>query len=119
MIFAVLSVFSFIKGGKIGFMTNFALTFFVVLMGNLDTSLRTYHLEVDKLKWITLLLGLGGLLYLGYKHRKNLLGLVKVSLVYILFLGLVYLPWPIKNYMETGNLSAQTFIKGKEIGVPK
>lgn len=119
LIFGVLSVFSFINGGIIGFLTNFSLTFFVILVGNIDTSLRPYHFSADQLKWISLAIGVMGLIYMIYKEKKAFFNLVKTACLYIGFIGIIYLPWPIKNYKETGKISIQTFIEGKKTFIPE
>ncbi len=117
-IFAVLSILSFVKGRTLGFLTNFALTFFIILIAELDTSLRAYHFGVANLQWGILLLGVVGLGYFGYTQRKNFIGLVKIAFIYLITLSVIYAPWPIKNYQETGKISIQTLIDGKPIGIP-
>lgn len=117
-IFAVLGVFSFIKGRVVGFLTNFLFTIFVILIAELDTSLRAYHFGVANLQWGVLLLGLSGLGYWGYTQQKNLTSLVKIVFIYLITLSLVYAPWPIKNYQETQKISIQTLIEGKPVGIP-
>ena len=111
-IFATLTIFSFVKGGTIGFVANFALTIFIVLIGELDTSLRAYHFGVANLQWVMLLLGLISLGYVWYKRKEQFISLVSIAVIYIAFIALVYAPWPIKNYHETGKLSIET-ITGK------
>ena len=117
-IFAVLSVFSFVKGGNIAFLANFALTVFIVLIGKLDTSLRAYHFGAANLQWIICLLGVLGLGYFGYTQREKFTSLIKIAFIYIITLSVVYAPWPIKNFQETGKISIQTLIEGKPIGIP-
>jgi len=117
-IFAVLSVFSFLKGGTIGFLTNFILTIAIILIGELDTSLRAYHFGAANLKWIMLCLGLVGLGYMIYAQRKQFISLAKIVSIYLLLVAVIYAPWPIKNYQETGEVSIQTLIEGKPIGIP-
>lgn len=117
-VLGILSVFSFIKGGKIGLLANFALTIAIVLIANLDTSLRAYHFNTEWLQWLCLLVGLLGLAYLAIKQRTKFIQLVKVTSIYLCFVGLLYIPWPIKNYKEVGVISFKTFIEGKPIGIP-
>ena len=117
-IFAVLSVFSFIKGGKIAFLTNFALTIFIVLIAELDTSLRAYHFGVANLQWGVLLVGVLGLGYFGYTQREKFTSLIKIVFIYLITLSVIYAPWPIKNFQETGKVSIQTLIEGKPVGIP-
>ncbi len=118
-ILAVLTVFSYQKGGVIGFFANFALTIFVILVGDLDTSLRAYHFGTDSLKWIMGLIGLAALGYVGVKQKDQLISLIKISAIYLFLVGIVYAPWPIKNFQETGELSIKTLIEGKPIGIPE
>ena len=117
-IFAVLSVFSFLKGGKIGFLTNFTLTIAIILIGELDTSLRAYHFGVAYLKWIILFLGLLGLGYMAYIKQEQFINLVKIAAIYLCLISLIYAPWPLKNYQETGEISIQILIEGKPVGIP-
>jgi hypothetical protein len=117
-IFSILSVISYVKGGEIGFLANVVLTFFVIIMAELDLTLRPYHFEVDRLKWASLVIGVGLLGYLGIKNRKAFLDLLRVATVYIAILTVVYMPWPIKNYQETGEISVKTFIEGRDANVP-
>ena len=120
VIFGVLGAFSYLKGGKVGFITSVVLMFFVLLVGGLDVAsgLRAYHFGVDTLKKVLPILGLVGIVGMFIKKRNGLLNLIKISFIYALFTGLVYLPWPIKNYNETKVLSIDTFIQGKELGAP-
>jgi len=117
-ILGVLSVFSYMKGGTAGFLANFFLTFFIVLIAGLDTSLRPYHFGADYLKWISLVLGLLALAVIAYKSIEKFKSLVKIGIIYISFLTLLYIPWPLKNYQETQALSFKTITEGKVIGVP-
>jgi len=118
-ILAVLSVFSYQKGGIVGFFANFALTIFIVLVGDLDTSLRAYHFGTDSVKWVMGLIGLSFLGYMGFKEKEQLIRLIKISAIYLFLVGIVYAPWPIKNYKETGELSIKTLIEGKPSGIPE
>lgn len=118
-ILAVLTVFSYQKGGVIGFFANFALTVFVILIGDLDTSLRAYHFGTDTLKWIMGLIGLIALGYVGYKQKDQLISLIKISAIYLFLVGIIYAPWPVKNFQETGELSIKTLIEGKPTGIPE
>ncbi len=115
LIFSILAVFAYAKGGEIGFLTAFALSFAVVLLGGLEvaTGLRAYHFGTSILKIVFPILGVAGLAYLLIKNRGELFDLVRIGMIYIIFTGLVYLPWPLKNYKETNSLSINTFITGK------
>lgn len=117
-IFAVLSVFSFVKGRTIAFLVNFGLTIFIILIGKLDTSLRAYHFGVANLQWGILLISMLGLGYFIYTQRQNFTNLLKITTIYLMTLSLFYAPWPIKNYQETGKISIQTLIEGKPVGIP-
>jgi len=115
LIFSVLAVLAYMKGGEIGFLTAFALSFAIILLGGLEVAsgLRAYHFGADMLKVVFSLLGVGGLIYLFITNRKDLLELVRMGSIYIGFVGLIYIPWPFKNYQETNSLSINTFITGK------
>ncbi|MEM6318069.1 MAG: hypothetical protein AAF960_10385 [Bacteroidota bacterium] len=118
LVFGVLTVLSFVLTGKIGFVANGLLTFFIVLAGGLDTSLRPYHFGADSFKWLVLLLGVGTIGYVFIKNRQQFVRLVKLVAIYTVLVGLVYAPWPLKNFKETGEISIKTFIEGKPIGIP-
>ena len=107
-IFSILTVFSFIKGGTIGFVANFTLTIFIVLIAELDTSLRVYHFGVANVQWGMLLLGLASLGYVWYTQKQQFISLVSTVAIYLAFIALVYAPWPVKNYQETGVFSIET-----------
>lgn len=115
IIFSILSVFAYIKGGHIGFLTAFVFSFAIILLGGLEvaTGLRAYHFGAGHLKIVFPIIGLVGLGYLFVKRRKELFDLVRIAAVYGGVTILFYLPWPIKNYQETKVLSINTFIIGK------
>lgn len=118
-IFSTLGAFAYVFTGKKGFLISFILIFFIVLVGGLDTSLRPYHLGTSYLMWGSLMIGLAGLVYLGIKQREELIKLIRYAFIYVLFTGLVYMPWPIKNYQETGKISVKTITEGSKVGIPK
>jgi len=120
LIFSVVSILFFFKVGFVGFITSATLVFTFILLAGLDVAsgLRAYHLGTHWLRWITLGLGLIGLIYLFYQHQKETLQLFKLCTIYGTIAILIYLPWPIKNYTETKSFSFQTFIQGKEVKPP-
>ena len=64
-------------------------------------------------------IGLVALGYVGYKQKGQLISLIKISAIYLFLVGIVYAPWPVKNYQETGELGINTLIEGKPVGIPE
>ncbi len=116
VIFGVLGALAYVKGREIGFLTAFFILFSVILIGGLDVAsgLRAYHFGADYLMKGLPFLAVMGVVYLFIKKRNHLISLIKCAFIYILFIGLVYLPWPIKNYQETKTISFSTLIEGKD-----
>jgi len=121
LIFSVIGVFTFIKTGAVGFLSSTTLFLFIILIGGLDiaSGLRPYHFGASIFMWITFLFGITGLVYLWMQQRESLLAVVKNIMLYVAMIVVIYLPWPIKNFTETGQLSISTLIEGKAIGVSK
>jgi len=118
LIFSIIGILAYLKNGEIGFLTGMVFFIFIILIGKLDAAsgLRNFHFGANQVMWGTLCLGIVGLVYLGWKDQANLLQAIKLVAVYSSITLLIYLPWPIKNYSETGNLSINTFIQGEIIG---
>jgi len=116
LIFSVIAGIVFLKTDQIGFLSSVALFIFVILAGRLDvpSGLRAYHFAASSFMWIALLLVLLGLGYLFFSKRESLVSSIKSVLLYSVFVGLIYLPWPIKNYSETGKLSFIDLLKMQE-----
>lgn len=121
LIFSTITGIIFLKIGKVGFLSSITLFLFIILAGELDvaTGLRAYHFGASLFMWAMLLLTLIGIGFLWVNKRKMLIETIKSVLLYAAFVGLIYLPWPIKNFSETGKLSISTITEGKPTGASK
>lgn len=116
LIFSIVAILFFQKLGKYGFLLSVILLFAIILLANLDVAsgLWAYHLGRESLRWIILAMGLVGLLFFFYKKSNKVIRLLRLCAIYGITILLVYLPWPLKNYTETKELTFQTFIQGKK-----
>ena len=121
LIFSTISGLIFLKTGRIGFLSSVALFLFIILIGKLDvaTGLRAYHFGATYFMWTMLVITLLGIGHLWVSKRNMLFEAIKNVLLYAAFVGLIYLPWPIKNFSETGILSISTFSQGRNPGATK
>jgi hypothetical protein len=101
--------------GREGFFTSIVLLFTLILLAGLDVSsgLWAFHLGREWLRWVTLVIGGAGFIYLFIKYKEKTIRLLKLCTLYGFAIFLVYLPWPIKNYSETKKLTFDILIKGK------
>lgn len=118
IVFGLLGGIWFVHSGKGGLVAVFFLSMFVVLLGRVDdmSGARAYHLSADVLQWVLLVLGLGllGMLYL--KRQAQLFKSIKVSILFVAFFLGSFIHWPVKNYVETQELTVRTLLFGKAIG---
>lgn len=121
LIFSIIGILTYIKTGAIGFLTSSILFVFIILAGGLDVAsgLRVYHFGANTMKWITLGMGLIGLGLVWYRQREGFFNSLRLIGIYSVFLALIYIPWPFKNFAETGKLSFSTLTEGKYIGLSK
>ena len=121
LVFSLISTFSYLKTGGIGFLSSTFFFVFLILAGGLDVAsgLRAYHFGATYMMWISLVLFIVGFVLIWLQNRKRLFELLRTISIYSFFLLLIYLPWPIKNYVETGVISINTFIEGKAVGPSK
>ena len=98
-----------------GLIGLFFLVLFAVFLIRLDdfSGLRQYHLGTTILQWTSLLVGIGLISTCFLKDKVAVNKAVKDSIIYLAFTGLIFLPWPIKNYSETKSLSINGLIYGK------
>lgn len=121
LIFSTIAGLIVIKTGRIGFLSSMTLFLFIILVGKLDVAsgLRAYHFGASYFTWAVLLLTLVGIGFLWVRSREILIETVKNVLLYAAFVGLIYIPWPVKNFSETGQLSISTITEGKPTGASK
>ena len=98
-----------------GLIGLFFLILFAVFLIRLDdfSGLRQYHLGTNTLQWASLIIGISLIGRCFLKDKVAVGKAVKDSLIYLAFTGLIFLPWPIKNYSETKSLSINGLIYGK------
>ena len=121
LVFSIIGILTYIKTGAIGFLTSSILFVFIILAGGLDVAsgLRVYHFGANTMKWLTLGLSLIGLGVVWYRKREGFFSSLRLIGIYSVFLALIYIPWPFKNFAETGELSFSTLTEGKYIGLSK
>ena len=121
LIFSLVGILVYLRLGLVGFYTAAILLITIILIGGLDiaSGLRTYHFGATFVMWGSFLLGMVGIGYLGVKKRQSLIKAVQHISILSLFALIVYLPWPIKNYIETGKISVTTLIEGRPTGPSK
>ena len=121
LIFSTIAGLIFLKTGRVGFLSSVALFLFIILAGQLDvsTGLRAYHFGASYFMWVMLLITLLGISFLWVSKRSMLLEAIRSVLLYAAFVGIIYLPWPIKNFAETGTMSISTLTQGKYPGASK
>lgn len=100
------------------YLSIFCLSIFGVLLVRLDdlSGMRSYHLGASVMTWVMLALGLGLLAWGAIQKQDALIKSLKMSVLYGLFFALPFLPWVVKNYVETKSLNPQTLLNGKAVG---
>ncbi len=102
--------------GKRGFFAAFLVGLFLVFFLKTDEigGLRQYHLGVETLQWGAL--GAGILLLVGVflEDKKAWTSSLRSTAIYGAFLVLPFLPWTLKNYLETRSLSPDKLLNGKQ-----
>lgn len=114
-IFGILAIFSFIYFNFYGLIIAVLLSFSAIVLLQIDqlNGLRTSFLGIDYLKWICLLIGILGLGYFTLRNPHKVKRLVKTGLIYGSFLLLAFLPWPIKNYLQSGKTDLNALVYGR------
>ena len=113
--FGVFHIFAFTYFDLKGLITVFLLTIFSILLIQLDrlNGLRDSFLGLVYVQWICGIIGIGIVFYLYRKFPKKSLSLLKLSTIYLLFAGLTFAPWIIKNYAETGEINTNSLLSGR------
>jgi len=111
----------YLQTEMLGYLIATILLVFIILIGGLDVAsgLRAYHFSASLMTWLTLLVGGIGIVYLWIKQKSSFLRTIRHIAIYSLFVIVVYLPWPIKNFVESGSISLSTLIEGKQTGPSK
>jgi len=101
-----------------GFLATFLLSIAAILIAKFDSvsGMNQYHLSIGLVKYTTLLVGLGMLVWIAYNQRIKFITTVKQSAIFIGILFATLSPWFIKNYVESGSLDPNTLIRGAEPG---
>lgn len=118
LILGLLGGIWYVHNGRIGLVTIFFLSMFIVLLGRVDdmSGARNYHLSADVLQWILLLLGLVFMTMLYLRKREQLIKSIKVSILFVTFFTISFIHWPVKNYIETQQLTVRSLLFGKAVG---
>lgn len=118
MVFAILILLWWDFKNKIAVLGILCFAISAFLFAGIDavSGLNRYHLSASYIKYG---LGLVAMISLGFsffKHREMTSLRVAISTVFLLFTGLMIVPWMVKNYSETRSLSSKTLLMGKEPG---
>lgn len=117
---ALVAALWYLRASWRGLLGVFLISLFLVFAAQLDavTGLRQYHLGVGRLQWGVLLAGVLLLAGAFFENKKNVLDSLRSTAVYGAFLVLPFLPWMVKNYVETQRLDPQTLLNGKAATPP-
>jgi hypothetical protein len=111
---ALLCAVWFYYHGKRGFFAALSASLWLIFLLKVDqiAGLRQFHLGVDRLQWAlfacSVLLALGILSAEKMKFWDSL----RKTLVFVLFAGLAFSPWMVKNYLDSRSLSPQILLNG-------
>jgi hypothetical protein len=114
--FALLCAIWYRHASMRGMFAVFFICLFLVFLLKIDETggLRRYHAGVDALQWGVLLAGLFLATGVYVRNKKALLDSLRATAIYGVFLVLSFLPWMIKNYVDTGSLAPTQLMSGKE-----
>ncbi len=114
--FGVIAMIWFLNMGSLAFICVSLMSLFGILLVKLDdmSGMRAHHLSSNLVQWFLLAGGIGFLVYLFMKHRKQLIKSLMQTVVYSLFFGLMVIPWLGKNFVDAGNkISFNYLLNGK------
>jgi len=119
--FVILSITAaiwYVSKSRMGFLSMFFICMFLVLFLRFDQTgdLRQYHLSASYVMYGSLLIGVCLLVYQFIKDRAEVLKFLKTSIIYALITILPFLPWAVKNIVETGSFSVTAILVGKKLG---
>lgn len=115
---SLLSIFWYVYNGKLAFIGAFCLGMASILILRIDdmSGARDYHLFADMLQWVLLSAGLILIGFTFFRNRAGFVNSLKVSVIYTFLMILVFLPWPIKNILESEKVNATTILFGAPTG---
>ncbi len=118
LFFGVLAGIWYAYQGQKAYLSLFCFSIFGVLLVRLDdlSGMRAFHLGGNIIMWLMLVLGIGLLIWSIVNQKETLLKIIKTTLIYSLFFTLPFIPWLIKNYVETKSLAPRTLLNGKAVG---
>ena len=101
-----------------GFVATFFLSIGAILLAKFDsvTGMNQYHQSIELVKYGTLVIGLGGLVWIAVSQLPTLIKAVKTSMIYIGVMLLTFSPWLVKNMVDTNSMNPSTLIKGEDPG---
>jgi len=118
-LFIVIAVLAIIWYSYYGINVFIAFSIFsigVLLLLKLDdmSGMRVYNLSVAYVQWILFFSGGIALCYLGLKKKAIFGKLIKMSILFLTFIFLPFLPWLTKNVIETKSVSIYSILNGKK-----
>ena len=116
IVIAVLASIWFSYFGLKGFISFSVLSIGVLLILKIDemSGMRVYNLSVDYFQWFLFLSGGIALVVFGLKKRSAFFKLIKINLLFLVFIFLPFMPWLTKNAIETKSLSIYSLLNGKK-----
>lgn len=114
--FALVCAIWYFLARERGMFASFLICLFLVFLLKIDETagLREYHIGVDILKWGVLLAGLLLLAGIYFENKENLKESLRMTLLLGMFSLLPFLPWVVKNYVDTKSLNPSQLMSGKE-----
>lgn len=118
LIIGVIGGIWYVHSGKAGLATAFLLSFAVVLIARIDdmSGARAYHLSANVMQWVLLLLGVILLVMLLVSKRQQVLQSIRASVLFGSLLLLSFVHWPVKNIVESDQISVRSLLFGKSTG---
>ncbi len=119
LIFGLFTALLFVTSGFYGFLGGFLFSIGMALILKLDASidLRPYHLSVVFVQWFALSAGIALLSWNFYNKKEAFFSSLRPLIIFSLFAFLTFLPWLIKNGVETRSLNPNELLTGKRPGV--
>ena len=115
-IFCTIMIYWYVYNGRLAALGVALISIASVLIVKLDqmTGLREYHLNVDIVQWVVLIIGLGLLGYAAMQNKEKAIKAVWISAITIGLFGASILPWIAKNFIDTKCLSQKCLFQGEK-----
>ena len=121
LFFGIIAGIWYAYNGKWAYLAIAFLSLFGILLFRIDdmTELRQYHLSANILQWVLAATGVGLLVFTFMRKQEGTLKSIKLSIIYILFFAIPFVPWLGKNYMETKSFTVDALLNGDNRLGPK